>query len=159
MLGVEKPRVGLLNIGEEESKGTDLTVETHGLLRESGLDFVGNIESNSLLLKPADVIVTDGYTGNVVLKLVEGFGRFLGVVASREDLAPQVRAAFPAVLGLMQEEFSYEKYGGALLLGIAGISVISHGRSTSRAIANAVRVARRQADLAIPEKLQSALEK
>jgi glycerol-3-phosphate acyltransferase PlsX len=157
MLGAAEPRIGLLSIGEEESKGTDLVVATHALLRESELNFVGNVESNRLLLGPADVIVTDGYTGNVVLKLVEGFGHFLGALAGRSDLAPDARAAFPAILKLMQERYSYEVYGGALLLGIAGVSVISHGRSSSRAITSAVGVARRQIDLAIPAKLQSAV--
>jgi glycerol-3-phosphate acyltransferase PlsX len=157
MLEVASPAVGLLNIGSEASKGSELTVATHALLRDAGLHFVGNVESDRLLFGPADVVVTDGYTGNVVLKLVEGFGHFLHQLARSADLDDAARQAIPAVLDLLQRRFSYEAYGGALLLGIAGVSIISHGRSTSRAIANAVRVARRQVDLAIPAKLQDAL--
>jgi glycerol-3-phosphate acyltransferase PlsX len=157
MLVAGEPTVGLLNIGEEESKGSELSVATHALLKNAGLRFVGNVESNRLLLGAADVVVTDGFTGNIVLKLVESFGQVLGGLARSPEVAQTVRDAFPPVLTLLRERFSYERYGGALLLGIAGVTIISHGRSTARAIASAVRVARRQVDLAIPDKLQAAL--
>ncbi|MFO7652480.1 MAG: phosphate acyltransferase PlsX [Candidatus Krumholzibacteriia bacterium] len=157
MLRVPDPTVGLLNIGEEATKGNELTVAAHELLRSSGLHFVGNVESNRLLQDAADVVVTDGYTGNIVLKLVEGIGQFLAGLGSRSDMEPAARSALRPLLAFLQEHFSYERYGGALLLGIEGVSIISHGRSTSRAIANAVRVAHRQVQLAIPRKLQATL--
>jgi len=103
------------------------------------------------------VVVTDGYTGNIVLKLVEGFGRFLSELVKNADVGDEVRRALPAVLDLLQRKFSYEAYGGALLLGIDGVSIIAHGRSSSLAITNAVKVARRQIELRIPTKLQADL--
>ena len=147
----------MLNIGEEEKKGTELAIETHRLLRESGVNFSGNVESNVLLLDAANVVVTDGYTGNIVLKLIEGFGHFMGELAHLPDLDETHRQAIRPILELLMKKYSYEVYGGALLLGIDGVSIIAHGRSSSRAITSAVRVARRQVRLGIPAKLQSML--
>jgi len=157
MLGLATPRIGLLNIGQEESKGNELTVAAHRLLREAELDFHGNVEPNQLLLGVADVVVTDGFCGNLTLKQIEGFGRFLEGLARSETLPEKERATLLPALKLLQERFSYEAYGGALLLGIAGVSIISHGRSSSQAITGAVVNACRQADLDIPAKLQAAL--
>jgi len=157
MMGLARPRVGLLNIGEEAKKGNELTVAAHRLMQEGSFHFIGNVEGNRLLLQEADVVVTDGFTGNMALKLIEGFGRYLQEVARDPHLSEEERGALLPGLRILQKRLDYEAYGGALLLGIAGISIISHGRSSSRAIANAVLVARRQARLDIPRKLQEAL--
>jgi glycerol-3-phosphate acyltransferase PlsX len=153
VLGVAQPTVGQLNIGGEPRKGSELNVETFERLESSGLNFIGNVEGNRLLLGPCDVVVTDGYTGNNTLKVVEGFARFMGALSQRPDLTDQERAAFAPVLGLLQRSFSYEVYGGAMLLGVSGVSIIAHGRSTSRAIASAVREAWQQIRHDLPGKL------
>jgi len=157
MLDLPQPRIGLLNIGEEETKGTELTIAAYKLLNDKDLNFIGNIESNRLLLGEADVVVTDGFTGNMVLKLLEGFGHYLSGLASNKDLTEGERQALLPALAILQDRFSYENYGGALLLGINGVSIISHGRSSSRAITNAVLSAKRMASLDIPAKLQATL--
>ncbi len=156
VMGLETPTVGQLNIGGEASKGTELNVATFGLLKESNLDFQGNVEGNEFMLGPCDVVVTDGFTGNNTLKLVEGFARFLGALARREDLSDEERAGFRPVLGFLQRKFSYEAYGGAMLLGVAGISIIAHGRSNENAMANAVRVAWEQIHADLPAKIAAA---
>ena len=156
VLGVENPSVGQLNIGGEPKKGTKLNLETWERLAQSGLNFVGNVEGNHLLLGPCDVVVTDGYTGNNTLKLVEGFARFMGALSQRPDLTAEEKAAFRPVLGFLQRNFSYEVYGGAMLLGVAGVSIIAHGRSSSRAISGAVREAWSQIRRDLPGKLAAA---
>jgi glycerol-3-phosphate acyltransferase PlsX len=156
VLGVSQPRIGLLNIGGEPKKGTDLNVAAYELLAGGELDFAGNVEGNQLLLGPCDVVVTDGFTGNNTLKLVEGFAHFLGVLSQRSDLSAEEKAAFGPVLGILRRNFSYEVYGGAVLLGVAGISIIAHGRSSSRAITNALKVAWDQVRSDLPTKLAAA---
>lgn len=153
VLGVANPSVGQLNIGGEPKKGSKLNLETWERLSQSGLNFVGNVEGNHLLLGPCDVVVTDGYTGNNTLKLVEGFARFMGALSQRPDLTAGEKAAFGPVLGFLQRNFSYEVYGGAMLLGVAGVSIIAHGRSSSRAISGAVREAWSQIRRDLPGKL------
>jgi glycerol-3-phosphate acyltransferase PlsX len=152
-----QPRVGLLNIGEEDSKGSELTLAAHQLLRESSLNFRGNIESNRLLMGVVDVVVTDGFTGNLVLKQFEGFGLFLEGLCQSKSLSAEERRDLLHALKTLEKRFSYEAYGGALLLGISGVSIISHGRSSQRAIANAVLTAHRQILLDFPAKLQATL--
>ena len=152
VMGIAAPKVGLINIGGEAKKGSELTVAAHALLTEADLDFHGNVEGNEIMLGPTDVLVTDGFTGNTVLKLVEGVGRFLGTLARSGDLSDEERAAFVPVLGLLQRRFSYEVYGGAMLLGVGGISIIAHGRSTALAMTNAVRVAWEQVHADLPAK-------
>lgn len=156
VMGVASPSIGQLNIGGEAKKGTKVNIETHEQLAASGLNFVGNVEGNHLLLGPCDVVVTDGYTGNNTLKLVEGFARFMGALSQRPDLAAEERAAFKPVLGFLQRNFSYEVYGGAMLLGVAGVSIIAHGRSSSRAITSAVREAWLQVRHDLPAKLAAS---
>lgn len=151
ILDVAAPRVGLLNIGEEPGKGSELTVAANSLLSGSGLDFVGNVEGRSLLFDAADVVVTDGFTGNIVLKTVEGFGAFLLQAARRSGAEDGGRLR--DLLGRMD----YAATGGALLLGVAGSVIISHGASSPRAIANAVRVGSRLAACAMPDKLAAAM--
>jgi len=153
MMGLANPAIGQLNIGGEPKKGTELNVETYQLLEKSDLNFVGNVEGNQLMLGPCDVIVTDGYTGNNTLKMVEGFARFMGALSKRPDLTPEEQAAFGPILQFLGKNFSYEVKGGAMLLGVSGISIIAHGRSSVRAITNAVKEAWDQVRNELPAKL------
>jgi glycerol-3-phosphate acyltransferase PlsX len=145
VLGVEVPRVGLLSVGEEASKGPPEIVEAHQLLKRSDIEFVGNIEGRDALAGDVQVIVADGFAGNVLLKGLEGAGKML--MHELRDAARSSRRAklgalllLPALQG-MRERIDPETYGGAYLLGVRGISVIAHGNSSRRAIRNAVRVA------------------
>ncbi|MCP4573170.1 MAG: phosphate acyltransferase PlsX [bacterium] len=156
MFGRPAPTVGQLNIGGEPGKGNELTTAAYALLAESGLDFHGNVEGNEFMLGPCDVVVADGFTGNNTLKLVEGFARFLAELAGRDDLSDAERAGFRPVLGFLQRKFSYEVAGGAMLLGVDGVSIISHGRSSEAAIANAVRVAWEQIHAELPARIAAA---
>ncbi len=144
-LGIANPRVGLLSIGEEPTKGSPLTLEAYALLSASQLNFRGNVEGRDLVRGVADVIVTDGFTGNVVLKAAEGvldlFGETLkGALTSHWYYLPAALMLRPALRG-MAKRFDYSEYGGAPLLGVDGVVVIAHGRSDARAIANSIRVA------------------
>jgi glycerol-3-phosphate acyltransferase PlsX len=146
-MGIEHPRVGLLSIGEEASKGTELIRDAHQLLKASPLAFVGNIEARGIFAGEADVVVCDGFTGNVALKLSEG------VVEMVEDLLrEELQSTFSSQMGylLSQRAFrrfrkrvDYSEYGGAPLLGTAGIVIVGHGRSSVKAIRNAVAQAAR----------------
>jgi glycerol-3-phosphate acyltransferase PlsX len=156
MMGIPEPAIGQLNIGGEPKKGTDLNVETYQLLEASDMNFVGNIEGNQLMLGPCDVLVTDGFTGNNTLKLVEGFARFIGALSQRPDLTAEEKEAFGPVLQFLGKNFSYEVQGGAMLLGVRGISIIAHGRSSARAITNAVKEAWEQVRHDLPAKLADA---
>jgi glycerol-3-phosphate acyltransferase PlsX len=152
-----EPTVGLLSIGEEPEKGNALTLEAHGLLAAGGLRFVGNVESRSLLEGAADVVVTDGFTGNVSLKLLEGTIRSV-LDALREEIAATARGKAggllirPAARGL-RARLDPDTYGGAYLLGLRGLSVIAHGNSSRTAIANAIRLAARGVEHRVVERL------
>lgn len=156
MFNIARPTIGQLNIGGEPKKGTDLCVATHALLSESGLNFIGNVEGNDFMLGPCDVVVTDGFTGNNTLKLVEGFARFMGALRQHPKLSADEQAALMPILGFLQKNFTYEVYGGAMLLGVAGISIISHGRSSAVAITNAVKVAAQMIQSEVPAKVAAA---
>ena len=146
-LGVERPRVGLLSIGEEETKGNDLTREAHRLLRSSPLNFVGNIEAREIFSGAADVVVCDGFTGNVALKLSEG------LVEMVEDLlGEELQSTFSSQVGSLlsrrafrrfRRRVDYSEYGGAPLMGVAGLCIVGHGRSSAKAVRNAVTMAAR----------------
>jgi glycerol-3-phosphate acyltransferase PlsX len=145
LLAVENPRVGLLSIGEEPSKGNTLVKKAHALLKQSSLHFIGNIEGKELARGDVDVVVCDGFAGNILLKSVEGFAElFLSML--RERMGSGLRSSLggwllrPA-LKRMVGQLDYATYGGALLAGVNGIVVIGHGRSTAAAVANAIRVA------------------
>jgi glycerol-3-phosphate acyltransferase PlsX len=149
-IGVARPRVGLLSIGEEQSKGTELTREAHRLLSASPLQFVGNVEARDLFAGQADVIVCDGFTGNVALKLSEGL-----VEMVEELLGDELQSTFSSQVGYLlsrrafrrfRRRVDYSEYGGAPLLGVAGLCVVCHGRSSAKAIRNAVAMASRFAD-------------
>ena len=157
LLGCEAPRVGLLNIGEEESKGTDLLRDAYGQLKGSGLDFVGNVEGGDLFKGACDVVVTDGFTGNVVLKLMEGFAGFMLRMVHGE-LERNGAAWGPQALASLHKQVDYSEYGGALLLGVNGIVVIGHGRSDARAVANALEHARRAIDADVNAHIVAGLE-
>jgi glycerol-3-phosphate acyltransferase PlsX len=142
VLGLSEPRVGLLNIGEEESKGSELAQAAHALLRDSGLNFVGNVEGRDLLRNFADVVVTDGFTGNVALKLLEGCAAsFFTRIKSAAESGTRAKVGGmllrPSLRGL-RTALDPEEVGGAYLLGVRGLVVICHGNSTRRAIANAL---------------------
>ncbi len=140
------PRVGLLSIGEEETKGNELTKEAFKLMTETSLNFIGNVEGRDVMTGKADVIVCDGFIGNVVLKVSETVAEAIGMMI-RQNIGDNLirklgyfmmKPAFRA----LKRKIDYAEYGGAQLLGIDGISIISHGRSSDRAIKNAIRVAR-----------------
>jgi phosphate acyltransferase len=143
VLGMAEPRVGLLNIGEEDSKGSELARGANDLLRRSALNFVGNVEGRDLLRNTADVVVTDGFTGNVALKLLEGCSSALFArmkEAASSGLRPKLGGILlrPA-LRRLRAGLDPEEYGGTYLLGVRGLVVICHGNSSRRAIANALR--------------------
>ena len=152
ILGIESPRIGLLSNGEEETKGNRLTQESHQLLKKTRLNFIGNIEGYDMVNGTADVIVTDGFTGNIVLKTVEGLGdslinlRQVGhAVSSAYHLRGRALLA-DVGLGSLAQGMDYREYGGACLLGVKGNIIVSHGRSQAKAIKNAIGLAKRTAE-------------
>jgi len=160
-LGVEQPRVGLLSIGEEETKGNELTREAHQLLKASSLLFVGNVEAQALFLGDADVIVCDGFTGNVALKLSEGL-----VEMVEHLLAEELQSTFSSQVGslLSQRAFrrfrkrvDYSEFGAAPLLGVARLCMVGHGRSSAKAVRNAVVMASRMADNRMMDRLRAEM--
>jgi phosphate acyltransferase len=157
--GVERPKVGLLSIGEEPTKGTPLVKETHALLAAlPGLNFVGNVEGRDLVPSPVDVVVTDGFTGNVALKTLEGaltfiFKAVLDVVDTNDETRAAGAVLFEYLLPLASQ-MTPENQGGAMLLGLDGICVISHGSSNAVAIKNALRVAAEMDAAGVVQKLR-----
>ncbi len=146
---VARPSVALLNIGEEESKGNALAQEAYQLLGQSGLNFIGNLEGRDVPFGKADVIVTDGFTGNVVVKTMEGMadyimGQIRGAIRSRPWYAAAGLLLLPAFAGL-RKKIDYREYGAGPLLGVNGIVFVGHGRSDAKAITSALRVAREAA--------------
>lgn len=146
MFHVERPRVGLLSNGEEDSKGTPLVIEVNAMLRASTLNFIGNVEGKDLTRGVCDVAVMDGFTGNVVLKTAEGMADLMfGELRKAVELTPWNRAAglvLMSELRKVKRRLDYAEYGGAQLLGVDGVTVIAHGRSNARAIFSAIRAAR-----------------
>jgi phosphate acyltransferase len=150
ILGVERPEVRLLSIGEEAEKGNQLTLEAHALLAASDLNFAGNCEGRDVLAGAADVVVTDGFTGNITLKLLEGTIKNL-LDALREEIAATTRGTVGGLLirpaaRRLRKRLDPDTYGGAYLLGLRGLAVIAHGNSSQTAIANAIRLAARGAE-------------
>ena len=146
-MGIERPRVGLLSIGTEESKGNELTRDAHRLLKASRLHFVGNVEARDLFSGQADVIVCDGFTGNVALKLSEGLVEMVEAL-----LGDELQSTFSSQMGYLlsrrafrrfRKRVDYSEYGGAPLMGVAGLCIVCHGRSSAKAIRNAVAMAAR----------------
>jgi phosphate acyltransferase len=145
ILEIRQPEVRLLSIGEEPEKGNQLTLDAHALLAASDLEFAGNAESRDLLAGAADVVVCDGFTGNVALKLLEGTIKTV-LDALREEIAATPRGKLGGLLirpaaRRLRSKLDPETYGGAYLLGLRGLSVIAHGNSSRRAISNAIHLA------------------
>lgn len=166
--GVDQPRVGLLSIGEEATKGSPLVKEAHALLADperwtgSGGCFIGNVEGRDLLTDRVDVVVTDGFTGNVVLKTLEGAMSFMrravfGALTASPDSAEVAAAAVPLLQPLVAE-MDPESYGGALMLGVDGVCIISHGSSSSQAVVNAIGVAADMVERNLVDRLRQALK-
>lgn len=160
-LGVENPTIGLMNVGEEEGKGNELVQKTYDLFRNGPLKdrFVGNIEGRDIHRGAADVVVTDGFTGNVVLKLSEGVFEFVMSMVNQEvvgALDVEKDRALTAIKGLLGR-FHYSAFGGAPLLGIDGVCIICHGSSKERAIANALGVAAQDVRVKLNEKIVAEL--
>ena len=161
MLEVESPEVRLLSIGEEPEKGNQLTLEAHALLAESDLNFGGNVESRHLLSHAGDVVVCDGFTGNVCLKLLEGTIKTL-LEGIREEISSSTRGKIGGLLirpaaRHLRERLDPDTYGGAYLLGLRGLAVIAHGSSSPKAIANAIRLAARGAEHKMVDRLAERL--
>lgn len=159
LFGIDAPRVGLLSIGEEEGKGNELTKETYRVLKETGLNFIGNAEGRDVYNGNADVVVCDGFIGNVVLKASEALGEFVSTTLRQEMKKTLPRKiggllAKSAFEGL-KKRMDYSEYGGAPLLGVKGGCIVCHGRSNAKAIKNAIRVARNFAINRIDEKIMA----
>ncbi len=159
----EKPKVGLLNIGEENSKGNELAQASYSLLEKSGLNFIGNIEGRDILRGKADVVLTDGFVGNIVLKFAESIlptlkTRFRLYAAG--NIFRTIRAgSMASTLKRVLKGFSYEAHGGAPLLGVKGISIIGHGGSTTLAVENMVLRAEEMVKHGINELIESSITK
>jgi glycerol-3-phosphate acyltransferase PlsX len=146
-LGIERPRIGLLSIGEEESKGTDVIREAHQLLKRSPFNFIGNVEAREVYKGNADVIVCDGFTGNIALKVSEGLvdtvERLIGEELSRTFSGMVGSLLSRRAFRRFRRRVDYAEYGGAPLLGVAGLCFVCHGRSSAKAIRNAMLMAHR----------------
>jgi phosphate acyltransferase len=161
ILGITNPEVRLLSIGEEPEKGNQLVLEAHGLLAESSLNFKGNTESRDLLAKAADVVVADGFTGNVALKALEGTIRTV-IQGLREEITATALGKLGGLLirpasRRLRHRLDPDTYGGAYLLGLRGLVVIAHGNSSRIAIANAIRLAARGVEHDVTGKLAANL--
>lgn len=162
VFGKPNPRVGLLSIGEEDSKGNEVTKEAFQLLKASPINFIGNIEGRDVYSGMADVIVCDGFIGNVALKISEGVAETIKKMLMKEIAGSRLgRLAYPflaAPLLRLRRRMDYAEFGGAPLLGVNGISMICHGRSSARAIKNAMRRAKSLAESNLNELIQRDIE-
>jgi len=161
ILGLSDPSIRLLSIGEEDEKGNQLTLEAHELLRTADLNFQGNCEGRDILRGAADVVVTDGFTGNVALKLLEGTIKDL-LDALRSEIGSTTTGKLGGLLirpaaRRLRTRFDPDTYGGAYLLGLRGLAVIAHGSSGRRAVANAIRLAARGVDHRVVDRLAERL--
>jgi glycerol-3-phosphate acyltransferase PlsX len=147
VMGVQQPRIGLLNVGTEEKKGNDLTKETYSLLKESSVNFIGNVEARDVMEHVCDVVVCDGFSGNILLKTMEGMAKTMMTVL-KEEFTRTITSKMAAMMlrpGLkrMKTQMDYAEYGGALLMGVQGTCIKAHGSSNARAIHIAIRQAKR----------------
>lgn len=160
--GIASPKVGIINIGAEESKGLDLQVETYQILSKSKLHFAGNIEAREIPVGDCDVLVADGFTGNVVLKLIEGMGKFMSNTLKGlfKKNALTMLSALCVKGGLkdIKKKMDYTEYGGAPLLGISRPVIKAHGSSNGKAFKNAIRQAKRMCDQNITQMIQTYAE-
>lgn len=161
ILHKKEPRVGLLNIGEEESKGPDFMKETHRLIEGSPLNFIGNIEGKDIFSGAVDVIVCDGFVGNIVLKVTESLSESTNILLKRElkgGLLSMIGGLLiKPTLSRLKRRLDYTEFGGAPLLGVNGICIICHGSSSAKAIKNAIRVAGEFVKFNVNEKIQTIL--
>ena len=160
--GVERPRVALLSIGEEEGKGNALTREVYDRLRRSPLNFVGNVEGKEIMNGAVEVGVSDGFTGNVAVKITEGMAEFM-FRELRQAVRGRLRYRLGALLMMdalrgMRRRLDYAEYGGVPLLGVNGVVIICHGRSHAHAIKNAIRTAKEAAASGVLEAMQADLK-
>ena len=162
VFGIERPRIGLLNIGEEETKGNELTQEVYARLKQSRLNFVGNIEPDRVHHGLTDVLVSDGFTGNIAVKVTEGIADFIfdelktAISSSlRYKLAALVLR--PALMQ-MRSKMDYGEHGGAPLLGVNGVVIVAHGKADAQAMKNAVRLAQKAANSGMLDALRGALK-
>jgi len=161
IFGKKKPTVGLLSIGEEESKGNELTRQAYALLKELPLDFIGNVEGRDLYNGRVDVIVCDGFVGNVALKISEGLVEAVRILL-KESLRSTITSQVGALLSRrafvdFKKRLDYTEYGGAPLLGIRGVAIVGHGVSNANAIKNAIRVTTQFAESGINERIEMEL--
>lgn len=160
-LSIENPRIGLLNYGEEPTKGTESVKAAYKMLKESNLNFIGNVEGRDILLGSADVIVCDGFTGNVVLKFAESFLTFMKSLfksfASKNIFNLLLMAIFKPVIKKIFKNLDYQEYGGVPLLGVNGVVIIGHGKSTPKALKNMILRAVDNIKNELNSKIQTAL--
>ena len=159
--GRESPSIGLMSIGEEDTKGTDRTKEAFKVLKEAGLNFIGNVEGRDVFDGNVDVIVTDGFTGNVILKVSEALGEMVEKLL-REEIKKTLQASVGFLLSRsafrsFKQRLDYSEYGGAPLLGVKGCVIICHGRSSAKAIKNAIRFAAEFSRQRVAEKIQASI--
>jgi glycerol-3-phosphate acyltransferase PlsX len=160
--GIENPRVGLLSVGEEDAKGNPLVKQVHKLLRdEPQVNFIGNVEGRDLTRGVADVVVCDGFVGNVVLKMLEGVTSsvFKQVGAAVHKFDPNMVGPFKQAIQPVVDSYDWQEHGGAPLLGVGGICLICHGASEARAIRSTLRVGKRMVATGVNAKIVARLEK
>jgi glycerol-3-phosphate acyltransferase PlsX len=163
MYGIDNPSIGLLSVGEEETKGNELTFAAHKLLKESGLNFIGNVEGRDVLNGKVDIIVCDGFVGNIILKFGESFLHFLKArlkSVAEKSLINKIKIGL--VKGLIKEALSdvdYQTHGGVPLLGIKGVSIIGHGSSSPLAIRNMILRAKEMLDKELITKFKESFER
>lgn len=162
VVGIPEPKVGLLNIGEEPTKGNELTLKTYALLEQTNINFIGNIEGRDILKDRADVVVCDGFVGNIVLKFAESFGGVFSLHMKKyigKKILSNIGAFLlkPTFQGL-RKIWNYEEYGGAPLLGANGVVIIGHGRSTPKAVMNAIREAAKMVEKRVNETIKRELQ-
>jgi len=160
--GIKNPRIALMSVGEEEAKGNELIKTTHNLLKSLDINFIGNIEGRELYNGEADLIVTDGFTGNIALKVSEGVVDVLLSMLKREIMSSILSKIgfffLKSSLKRIKKKMDYAEYGGALLLGVNGIVIIGHGRSNAKAISNAIQLSRRFISEQVLEKISVEME-
>jgi phosphate acyltransferase len=159
--GIQNPRVGLLSIGEEDAKGTTIVKDARKLLRDEPLiNFVGNVEGRDLFNGVVDVVICDGFVGNIVLKLTEGLseGLMKNILTEIQDEAPHLLEQVRPVIKRIYAKHDYQEYGGAPLLGVSGYSIICHGRSDAKAITSAIRVGKQLLRSGVNERIVEKIE-
>jgi phosphate acyltransferase len=162
ILKKERPQVGLLSNGEEESKGNELVRETHAILKTSSIGYIGPVEGRDIFNGRVDVVICDGFVGNAVLKICEGMAEAIGSMIRQEIQTSnwgKLGYLFARkAVGRIKKKLDYSEYGGAPLLGVDGVVIISHGRSTPKAMKNAIRIAHEYAQISLPKLLLRNLE-